>query len=183
MIDPNLITTKSVSELPVDAISLSSKIPHELTGILKQGTIQELVDLLAPLVGKMQFEIVELDVTQQYITDNFDITGLGINLCAGFAICNGNNGTIDRDGRSSIAYGGEYSFVGVPIGSKDAIVVSHTHSFPNTLTGKGTGGAGDFASNASNISYSDNTTTLTEGESGINKNYHPCIVTLTIMKL
>lgn len=37
--------------------------------------------------------------------------------------------------------------------------VAHKHLFPNTLTGKGTGGVGDFASSSSNISYSDNTET------------------------
>lgn len=181
MIDPNLITTIRVGELPPVDLSLASVIPHEIGTDLKQGTIQQLLDLLRPLVGKLRYEVVELDVTTQYIVDNFDSTGLGKNLCLGFAICNGQNGTKNRDGRSSIAYGTNFGFVGVLGGSKDSVLVSHSHTTAikrHTNSG-GTMGLFDQATNGANEVY----TSSTEGVSGTDKNYYPYIVTLTIMKL
>src|SRR3990172_11449728 len=104
MIDPNLITTIRVGELPPSVFSLTDNIPHEVGTDLKSGTIQQLLDFLRPLVGKLQFEVVRMSVNTQYIVDNFDLVpgpnmGLGTNLCLGFAICNGNNGTENLDGR------------------------------------------------------------------------------------
>jgi hypothetical protein len=132
MIDPNLITTNRVGELPISAFSLTDLIPHEVGVDLKSGTIQQLLDLLRPLVGKLQFEVVRMSVTTQYITDNFDITGLGKNLCLGFAICNGNNGTENLDGRSGVGYGTVNNFVGLTGGS-------NTKSFNIPVSGYGVG--------------------------------------------
>lgn len=47
-------------------------------------------------------DIKELACDATYITANFDNTGLGINLRQGWAICNGNNGTINKKGRVSV---------------------------------------------------------------------------------
>jgi hypothetical protein len=44
-------------------------------------------------------DIKEIDVTEAYITANFNSTGLGINNRVGWAICNGNNGTVNRLGK------------------------------------------------------------------------------------
>lgn len=179
MIDPNLITTTSVGELPPLPLTTDSVIPHELEGDLYKGTIQQLVQLIRPLVGKLQFEIVQLDVTTQYIIDNFDETGLGRNLCEGFAICNGNNGTKNWDGRSSISYGSTFNFPGVFGGFKDATLVEHSHQLatsPNDTVGFVTAKA-SLSTGGTPIS------TASAGTSGVNKNYHPFIVTLTMMKL
>ena len=85
-------------------------------------------------------DIKEIDCTNQYITDNFESDGTGKNDRVGWAICNGNNGTRNRTGRVSVAYGttplgsGAAAFTamgtsGSPTigGSKDAVVVSHEH--------------------------------------------------------
>lgn len=188
MIDPNLITTIRVGELPPAPFLLTDLIPHEIGTDLKSGTIQQLLDFLRPLVGKLQFEVVRMSVTTQYITDNFDVTGLGINLCLGFAICNGNNGTENLDGRSGIGYGTNYNFVGLTGGNADSVVVSHTHTAKmSNVTGadtdrftaqNGGSGGGATAANGSGI-----INTGTTGESGVNKNYHPYIVQLYMMKL
>lgn len=184
MIDPNLITTIRVGELPPVDLSLASVIPHEVGTDLKQGTIQQLLDLLRPLVGKLQYEITELDVTTQYIADNFDETGLGKNLCLGFAICNGHNGTKNRDGRSSIAYGSNFGFVGVLGGSKDAVVVAHSHTYTQYQLDQevSANGNGVRSLNKNDTQVGDFSTS-SSGISGADKNYHPYIVTLTIMKL
>lgn len=182
MIDPNLITTIRVGELPPTSFELTDLIPHEVGNDLKSGTVQQLLDLLRPLVGKLQYEIVTLDVTNSYIADNFDTTGLGINLCLGFAICNGNNGTKNRDGRSSIAYGNSFNFVGVFGGESSHVLTideipSHTHTIAKatndtdgTTLSPGNGSSGTAVSNATGGGLAHNT-------------YHPYIVTLTIMKL
>ena len=140
MINPDLITTVRVGELPPEPFLLTDLIPHEVGTDLKSGTIQQLLDLLRPLVGKLQYEVIEMDVTTQYITDNFDSTGLGINLCEGFAICNGNNGTKNRDGRGTIGYGTVNSFVGFTGGSN-----ARSLSIPISGYGVGAGTGGGTA--------------------------------------
>jgi len=184
MIDPSVTTSVKVGELPPLDLTVNSVIPHEIAGELYKSDINQLLQLIRPLVGKLQYEVVELDVPMQYVMDNFDLTpgpnmGLGRNLCQGFAICNGNNGTKNRDGRSSIGYGSTFGFTGVFGGNKDAVVVEHSHAigtapnddvgYVNVKTSSSTGGTG--------------ISTATTGVSGIDKNYHPYIVTLTIMKL
>lgn len=188
MIDPNLITTKRVGELPISAFSLTDLIPHEVGVDLKSGTIQQLLDLLRPLVGKLQFEVVRMSVTTQYITDNFDITGLGKNLCLGFAICNGNNGTENLDGRSGIGYGVNYNFVGLTGGNANASLVSHTHTAKiSNISGadndKFVAQNGGSGGGATSFSGSGIINTGTTGETATNKNYHPYIVQLYMMKL
>ncbi|MDI6032692.1 hypothetical protein QLS91_06360 [Flavobacterium sp. LB2P84] len=133
-------------------------------------------------------DVKEIDCDNTYLALNFDNTGLGINDRAGWAICNGLNGTKDRNGRSSIGYGSSYTTIGATGGAKDAILVTHDHtaSISNT-TGTdynkfvsqngGTGGSTSSASGSGTISTSQT------GESGTNKNYHPFIVTLFIQKL
>lgn len=75
-----------------------------------------------------QFQVIELDVDNAYIAANFDGTGLGINLMAGLAMCNGNNGTKNRGGRVGVAYGGApYNVMGNLNGSANAVLVAHEH--------------------------------------------------------
>lgn len=126
-------------------------------------------------------DVKEIDCDNTYLALNFDNTGLGINDRAGWAICNGLNGTKDRNGRSSIGYGSSYTTIGATGGSKDAVVVAHSHTTAikrHTNSG-GTFGLFDQATGGSNESY----TSSTEGVSGTNKNYHPYIVSLFIQKL
>ena len=60
----------------------------------------------------MQYEVKELWVNQTYIDNNFDVTGFGINLMEGYAICNGDNGTPPMDGLISVGYGTNYNVIG-----------------------------------------------------------------------
>lgn len=61
--------------------------------------------------------IIIKDVTNQYIADNFDGTGLGINLEVGYAIVNGNNGTRDWNDRLPLAYGTSNATMGAMKGA------------------------------------------------------------------
>ena len=185
MINPDLITTVRVGELAPEPFLLTDLIPHEVGTDLKSGTVQQLLDLLRPLVGKLQYEVITLDVTTQYITDNFDSTGLGKNLCFGFAICNGNNGTKNRDGRTGIAYGANYSFVGFTGGATThTLLSSETPPLTVSFTGSNddNGGEGQYIVTSPNQPNTLHTLS-SNGGGGSHNNMQPYIVELTIMKL
>lgn len=147
-------------------------------------------------------DIKEVDCTDAYITANFDGTGLGINERVGWAICNGNNGTRNRGGRVSVARGTGYTSMGAIGGSKDAIVVSHTHkmfvnaevninsnrlsNFPDrqvVLRGFGEGSADHDYTMASSASTATHGNTASAGASGTDKNMQPYIISLFIQKI
>lgn len=128
--------------------------------------------------------IIIKDVTNQYIADNFDGTGLGINLEVGYAIVNGNNNTRNWAGRVPMAYGTGYTTMGAPLGSKDAVVVAHTHVMADQSGSSGSGTTNarylgrEIESNSLGTATTDST-----GVDGTDKNIQPSIVTLVLMKL
>jgi hypothetical protein len=128
------------------------------------------------------YEVKELDCPDAFRTANFDGTGLGINLMVGWAICNGANGTKNRSGRTSIGYDAtNYATLGAVGGSKDAVVVEHTHNVGiDTYPDAGeTKGLYDQATSG-NLT---NITTSSTGVSGTDKNMQPYIVTLFIQRI
>lgn len=182
MINPNDITTVRVGELPLSAITPSAKFPFETADeFLKQNTIQALIDYLSLQVNAIQYQIIDMWVTETYIEDNLDETGLGINLLTGFALCNGQNGTPNLDGLVSIGYGTNYPNIGGFGGSKDAVVVEHSHGIKYGNNGTGT----KYAETPyiSDVLGGDMQGTESTGVSGINKNMQPYIVLLKLMKL
>jgi len=60
-----------------------------------------------------------------YLAANFDETGLGINLRAGEALCNGNNGTPNLTGRTIIHYSGDYPLGSGATGSQTATLTKN----------------------------------------------------------
>ena len=145
-------------------------------------------------------DIKEIDCTTAYINLNFDGTGKGKvgSEREGWAICNGNNGTKNRTGRVSVGYGSSpsgwvstnFSSIGpnnyTPVygGSKDAVVVEHTHNY-QTRGGTLTNGedSSKFRDNSTNPGPFNPYTTDPAGSSGTDKNLQPYIVTLFIQKL
>ena len=184
MINPNDITTIRVGELPPNPPTLESKIPHELGTDLKYFTIQQLITFLQPYVGVFQYETKRVAVTQAYIDENFDETGLGRNICIGWAIRNGNNGTDNIDGRVGVAYGASNNVIGQTGGSKNAVLVQHNHAMGDQSGSSGSGTTNirylgrEIESNSLGIPYTD-----FSGESGAGKNMQPYIIDLYIMKL
>jgi hypothetical protein len=92
---------------------------------------------------------------------------------AGWALCNGNNGTPDLRNRFIVGAGSTYS-VDATGGSADAIVVSHTHTATSTVTDPGhlhtftnystnAGGALTPAIATSNTTQTQSTSTATTG--------------------
>jgi hypothetical protein len=167
-------------------------------------TYQEILDLInsnlqsgtkIPAVKHREVEIALLDYIQAniaqsgdikvikadtaYLNANFETNGLGKNLRLGYAICNGNNGTPNFNGRVIVGYGSEYPTLNAVGGSKDAVVVSHSHQIgtsPNDALGYVTA-----KTSASLGGTPINTATV--GESGAGKNMQPYIVQIYIMKL
>lgn len=177
-IDPADITTIRVGELPTGTITLTSKIAVENGTDLQQIDGQDLVDFVNVNATAFQFEVRDLWVNQTYIDTNFDNTGFGILLMDGWAICNGQNGTPPMDGLVSIGYGNNYDVIGAFGGSKDAVVVAHTHNLRVNTNAAGTGFPAFEAATAQG-----SFTTESTGVSGVNKNMQPYIVLLKIMKL
>jgi len=178
-IDPAEINTIRYDELPPDGITVDSLFAIANGTDLYKLTAQQLIDFMNINVGTRQYQFIELYVDQAYIDDNFDSTGLGVGICEGIAICNGNNGTPNDDGNVHIAYGTNYSVINAVGGSKDAVVVAHTHDFD--LAGDA-GGDGFITFNDGNGAGKSYTTEST-GVSGTNKNMPPYRVVLRCMKL
>ena len=159
-------------------------------GTGEANTALELRNVLMALVNGsiLSGTVILRDVTNAYISLNFDGTGLGINEEVGNAICNGANGTRAWDGKVPVAYGVGYLTMGATGGSKDAVLVSHSHtakmsnvtgSDPNkfTATNGGSGGGATSNNGTGIINTGD------AGESGVGKNLQPYTVVLAIMKL
>jgi hypothetical protein len=177
-INPSEITTIRVGELPTGTIDLTSKIAVENGTNLEQIDGQDLVNFVNINANAFQFEIKDLWVSQSYIDDNFDGTGLGVELCEGYAICNGQNGTPNLDGLVSIGYGTNYSVIKAIGGSKNAVVVEHTHDIRVNTNAAGSGFPAFEAATAQGTFVTESA-----GVSGINKNMQPYMVLLKIMKL
>ena len=136
--------------------------------------------------------------------------GLVVSIPSGWALCNGSNGTPDLRDRFIVGAGSTYA-VGATGGSKDAIVVSHSHSAsvndpghshsnvtqygnPITRMGSGTGrqagtspdsalGKSDNGSNTDNASTGISVSISSTGSSGTNANLPPYYALCFIMKL
>ena len=136
------------------------------------------------------YEVRELDIPDSQLATftglYFNGTGLGVDLFDGWAICNGQNGTRDRGGRTSIGWKNGDT-IGAIGGNKDAVVVSHSHSATtNANITLGSGDAKDISINGivSPVTGAPVTATVNaSGESGIDKNMQPYMVLLKIMKL
>lgn len=177
-INPAEITTIRVGELPTGTITLTSNLAVENGTDLQKITGQDLVDFINVNSNAFQFEIRDLWVNQTYIDTNFTGTGLGTLLMEGWAICNGQNATPNLDGLVSIGYGSNYSVIKAIGGSKNAVLVEHSH---NIAVNTNAAGAGFPAFEAA--STPGTFATESAGVSGINKNMQPYMVLLKIMKL
>ena len=131
-----------------------------------------------------QYDIKAIYANSTYLGNNFESNGLGKNLRAGWAICNGNNGTPPMQGRTIVNYGGDFPTLNAVGGSKDAVVVAHNHAMGDQSGSSGSGTTNirylgrEIESNSLGIPYTD-----FSGESGVGKNMQPYIVLVYIMKL
>ncbi len=84
MIDPNAITTIRVDQLSDAPFSLTDNLPHEVSQVLKRGTVQNLVDLIATVldasggVGYLPISVVDGQQLPDVPTDaSFFLCGKG----------------------------------------------------------------------------------------------------------
>lgn len=139
-------------------------------------------------------DIIEIDVDSTTLANNFDSTGLGINLRKGWAICNGNNGTRDRGGLFPVGYKSDkypYNRLGFTGGAETVTLTEpqmpiHNHQFY---------AAGDYQTDKKAPEYGIIQTywdrqnvvlearMLNAGGNQPHENRPPFIVTLFIMKL
>lgn len=138
-------------------------------------------------------DIKEIDVTAAYIAANFDATGLGINERAGWAICNGNNGTRNRNGRVPVQYDPNNVKFNTPGNTGGA----ETHTLTNNQLPRhrfqvsGVGGSDDYgmgndfekSGGGGSTFYRTNVYTGYIGNDDPHNNLQPYIVTLFIQKL
>jgi len=167
--------TRSAIQVQIDAIATG--VPN--TALKVRTVLNSIAD------GTAQTgDIKEIDVTNAYMTANFDSTGLGINERLGWAICNGNNGTRNRSGRVSLQWDSNYPTLGAIGGSADAVLVTHNHIIADQSGSSGSGTTNiryigkEIETNSLGTAYTDSA-----GVSGTNKNLQPYIVSLFIMKL
>ena len=123
-------------------------------------------------------KVIKADAT--YLANNFEVDGLGKNLRTGWAMCNGNNGTYNLQGRVPIHYSKDFP-LGISGGSKDAVVVVHSHGLKYGSSGTGTKYP-ETPYITDSITGNMQGTEIT-GESGVNKNMQPYLATVYIMKL
>lgn len=139
-----------------------------------------------PTSTRMKYEVIEIDVNlterPTFLVDNFTSTGLGKGDYLGYAICNGQNGTKDRGGKVAIGYDQtNYPNIGATGGSKDAVLVEHSHEIAYQGHNAAGGGSEWVLDNSS--ASTTVTSTKSAGVSGVGKNMQPYIVTLFIQKL
>lgn len=126
-IDPTQITTKSAEELPVLALTNDSIIVHSVGGVLYQATVSEIQALLN-IVSYKPYEVKQLNVTDLYIETNFEVNGLGKEdgLWPGWAIINGNNGTvINQDNATFVGWGTTNNAMRAQVGENTKTLVKN----------------------------------------------------------
>jgi hypothetical protein len=83
-------------------------------------------------------DVKEVDCSSEYILANFESNGLGKNERLGWAICNGQNETRNRKGRTAIGYSdsydpgedlGNYPVIGAKAGWTDQAIIDHKHEY------------------------------------------------------
>jgi hypothetical protein len=140
-------------------------------------------------------DIKEVDCDAAYILANFNSTGLGINERVGWAVCNGNNGTKNRQGRTSIGmyypnvitnpndnvWDILYNTIGSTVGgNKHQLIKGElpTNNIPvhqNVAGVTAAGGSGSQPWSPSNVNFG--------GDDLPHENRQPSIVTLIIQKI
>lgn len=182
MINPDDITTVRVDQLPPDAILLTDIFPFETLAdeTLKKATFQDLVDFININANALQHEIKSLFVDAEYIANNIDEAGLGINLLVGWRLAT------ELDGLVTIGYGAVQNNIGSYGGEKTHTLIEnevpvHSHTIPTLINRNAASGGSEIVFNASTSATSKSTSSFGGGQS--HNNMQPYCVVLKIIKL
>ena len=162
----------------LDLINLNLASRSRIPAVKHREVETALLDFIQSNVAQ-QYDIKAIYANSTYLGENFDSNGLGKNLRTGWAICNGNNGTPNISNRVIVSYGSDFPTLNAVGGSKDAIVVAHSHSIATALKTDAGYVTAQTASSTGGTAINTNSV----GESGVNKNMQPYIVLVYIMKL
>ena len=171
------MTYSEISDLIDNNLASGQKIPATYHREVEHALLDYIE---ANLFQSGDIKVIKCDAT--YLSNNFESDGLGKNLRLGWAICNGNNGTVNLIGKVPIHYSADFP-LGTTGGNKDAVVVEHSHTvfFEEYATGLTANPGYDGGSN--NYTVDQTKTTSTTGVSGTNKNMQPYQAMVYIMKL
>ena len=170
------MTYQEILDLINSNLASGTKIP----AVKHREVETALLDFIQSNVAQ-QYDIKAIYANSTYLGDNFESNGLGKNLRTGWAICNGNNGTPNISNRVIVSYGSDFPTLNAVGGSKDAVVVAHSHGLKYGSSGTGTKYP-ETPYITDSITGEMQGTEIT-GESGVNKNMQPYIVLVYIMKL
>ena len=182
MINPDDITTVRVDQLPPDEILLTDIFPFETLAdeTLKKATFQDLVNFININANAFQHEIKSLFVNQEYIDDNIDETGLGINLLVGWRLAT------ELDGLVTIGYGASQNNIGGYGGEKTHLLIideipPHTHD--TTFGGDDANDSGSSNTWLQSSGTLHTKTSTSKGGGLSHNNMQPYCVVLKIVKL
>ena len=198
---PNGSETKIINGFQTTITGIGTVLdPYKIDGKLYQAgtgiTITGLGTSISPYIisidntngniGWLKGDTKEVVCTNEYLALNFNSTGLGINERVGWAIMNGaTHGSItvpNDNGRVVVAYGTSYTTLGSTGGSKDAVVVEHSHGLTQIKRHSNNRYGEGFFDQALSGGPTALTTDST-GVSGVDKNMQPYVVRLRIIKL
>jgi hypothetical protein len=183
---PNLVITQYTTN--ADPVEFTDGTPRNVCDIRKLVVTSTATSTGFPIYDNwfrggawIYGDTKEIVCNSSYVSTHFDSTGLGRKERKGWAIMNGNNGTPNDNGLVVVAYGTDYTTLGATGGSKDAVLVQHTHTYASgTHYGLKPGGE---VSGSGSFSVEALPAISTEGVSGTNKNMQPYVVRLRIMKI
>jgi hypothetical protein len=116
MINPDLVNTIRVGELPLEPFNLTDNIPHEIGTDLKRGTVQQLADFIATVIdvsGGVGFRAVSVSDGQtlpETTTQEFILVGKGTYFNVG-----GGDTIVLTEELNALVSNGTFWFVGVEI--------------------------------------------------------------------
>ena len=163
----------------LDLINLNLASRSRIPAVKHREVETALLDFIQSNVAQ-QYDIKAIYANSTYLGENFDSNGLGKNLRTGWAICNGNNGTPNLQGRVLIHYSADFP-LGTVGGSKDAVVVEHTHLIDQIFNEHADGYK--VGSGGGTVEGVGTQNVQTTGVSGTNKNMQPYLAIVYIMKL
>lgn len=146
------------------------------------------------------YQVIELDCTQQFIDDNFDLNpgstmGLGKNLMVGFAMSNGNNGTRDRRKKTAVGYdptafvsGNDFSLIGNTFGEENHQLTipelpAHDHNLTNLNEHNNNNALHEASFFDQGYGNKSKAKTDKNGSDQAHNNMQPSIVTLFIQRV